>query len=149
LNCPDTLPMTGSSTLVLALVGIALVGGGVALLAIRRRKLSTGVMAIGLLVAAATFSHAPRAEAQAAPCPATGVHAPGQPALPPPVPPGHHGPGTTPTTRPGGHPSTTFPLGIPTTTTTLPIGIPTTETPTTDFPIGVPTNDSNGGGGND
>jgi LPXTG-motif cell wall-anchored protein len=132
--------MTGSSTLVLALVGIALVGGGVALLAIRRRKLSTGVMAIGLLVAAATFSHAPRAEAQAAPCPATGVHAPGQPALPPP-PPGHHGPGTTPTTRPGGHPSTTFPLGIPTTTTTLPIGIPTTETPTTDFPIGTPTTD--------
>ncbi|HEV7760661.1 MAG TPA: LPXTG cell wall anchor domain-containing protein, partial [Acidimicrobiales bacterium] len=99
--------MTGSSTLVLALLGIALVGGGVALLAIRRRKLSTGVMAIGLLVAAATFSHAPRAEAQAAPCPATGVHAPGQPALPPPMPPGpgggHHGPGTTPTTRPGGH----------------------------------------------
>jgi LPXTG-motif cell wall-anchored protein len=146
LNCPDTLPMTGLSTLVLALVGIALVGGGVALLAIRRRKLSTGVMAIGLLVAAATFSHAPRADAQAAPCPATGVHAPGQPALPPP---GHNGPGTAPTTRPDDHPSTTFPLGIPTTTTTLPIGIPTTETPTTDFPIGVPTNDSNGGGGND
>jgi len=142
LNCPDTLPLTGSSTLVLALLGFALVGAGVAVLVVRRRRLPTGVRAIGLLVAVATLSHAPRAEAQTEPC------APPHPAMAP-VPPGAGHPTLPPSTTvpvppDGGGTTTTFPLGIPTTTTTLPIGIPTTEST---LPIGIPTTEAEGGGG--
>jgi LPXTG-motif cell wall-anchored protein len=128
--------MTGSSTLVLALLGFALVGAGVAVMAVRRRRLSTGVMAIGLLVVAATLSHAPRAEAEVAAEPCAAPH-PAMAPLPPGAPHGSGEPALPPSTTvpPHGGPSTTFPLGIPTTTTTLPIGIPTT---TTTLPIGAP-----------